>query len=86
MIRAKTVVGVAGRMDPAFRETGIHDQAETRRKAKTLVKRNEQSKRKGGGGLTVKFICWLKNHLPSELSWAHALASLSRIYARTPPP
>jgi hypothetical protein len=79
-----------------LRETGIHNQAETRRKAKTLVKRDEQSKSKGGGGLTVlqqsiqrltqrtvKFIRWLKNHLDSKLSWAHALARLSRIYARS---
>ena len=79
-----------------LRETGIHNQAETRRKAKTLAKRDEQSKRKGGGGLTVlqqsiqrftqrtvKFIRWLKNHLDSKLSWAHALARLARIYARS---
>jgi hypothetical protein len=32
---------------------------------------------------TVKFIRWLKNHLHSKLSWAHALARLSRIYARS---
>jgi hypothetical protein len=31
----------------------------------------------------VKFIRWLKNHLDTKLSWAHALARLSRIYARS---
>jgi len=79
-----------------FRETGIHNQAETKRKAKTLANRDEQSKSKGGDGLTVlqksiqrltqrtvKFIRWLKNHLDSTLSWAHALARLDKIYARS---
>ena len=32
---------------------------------------------------TVKFIRWLKNYLHSKLSWAHALARLSRLYARS---
>ena len=79
-----------------FRETGIHNQAETKRKAKTLADRDEQSKSKGGDGLTVlhksiqrltqrtvKFIRWLKNHLDSKLSWPHALAHLVKIYARS---
>ena len=79
-----------------FRETGIHNQAETKRKAKTLAKRDEQSKSKGNDGLTilqksfqrltqrtVKFIRWLKNHFDSTLSWACALARLDKIYARS---
>ena len=78
------------------RETGVYNQAETKRKAKTLVKRDEQSKGKGVPGLTVlqksfqrltqrtvKFVRWLKNHLDSKLSWAHAVARLARIYARS---
>ncbi len=56
-----------------FRETGIRNEAETKRKAQTLINRDEDSKRKGLGGLTdlqkaiqrltqrtVKFIRWLK--------------------------
>ena len=79
-----------------FRETGIRNEAETKRKTKTLVKRDEQSKSIGGGGLTVlqqciqrltqrtvKFIRWLKNHLDSKHSWTHALARLAKIYARS---
>jgi hypothetical protein len=79
-----------------FREAGIRNEAETKRKGKTLAKRDEQSRIRGGGGLTVlqqciqrftqrtvKFIRWLKNHLDSTLSWAHALARLTKIYARS---
>jgi len=79
-----------------FLETGIRNEAETKRKAKTLVQRDEQSKSIGGGGLavlqqciqrltqrTVKFIRWLKNHLDSKHSWTHALARLAKIYARS---
>jgi hypothetical protein len=79
-----------------FREAGIRNEAETKRKAKTLAKRAEQSQSRGGGGLTVlqqciqrftqrtvKFIRWLKNHLDSTLSWACALARLTKIYARS---
>jgi hypothetical protein len=79
-----------------FRQAGIRNEAEIKRKAKTLAKRDEQSKRNGGGGLsvlqkciqrltqrTVKFIRWLKNHLDSRLSWARALARLAKIYARS---
>lgn len=79
-----------------FREAGIRNEVETKRKGKTLAKRDEQSKSTGGGGLTVlqqciqrltqrtvKFIRWLKNHLDSTLSWAHALARLTKIYARS---
>ncbi len=36
-----------------FRETGIYNEAEIKRKAQTLVDRNEDSKTKGSGGLTV---------------------------------
>ena len=79
-----------------FRESGIRNETENKRKGKTLVKRDAQSKSNGGGGLTVlqqciqrltqrtvKFIRWLKNHLDSERSWERALASLAKIYARS---
>jgi hypothetical protein len=78
-----------------FTKAGLHNKAETKRKAKTLAKRDEQSKSNDGGGLTVlqkciqrltqrtvKFIRWLRNHLDSALSWAQALANLAKIYAR----
>jgi hypothetical protein len=77
-----------------FRETGIRNEAETKRKAQTLVDRNEDSKIKGCGGLTVlqkviqrltqrtvKFIRCLKNHLDTKRSWTQALARLAKIYA-----
>ena len=77
-----------------FRETGIRNEAETKRKAQTLVDRDEDSKNKGYGGLTVlqkaiqrltqrtvKFIRWLKNHLDTKRSWTQALARLAKIYA-----
>jgi hypothetical protein len=77
-----------------FRETGIRNEAETKRKAQTLVDRDEDSKIKGCGGLTilqkaiqrltqrtVKFIRWLKNHLDTKRTWTQALARLARIYA-----
>ena len=77
-----------------FRETGICNEAETKRKAKTLKDRHENSKLKGGDGLTVlqkaiqrltqrtvKFIRWLKNHLDTKRSWSQALARLAKIYA-----
>jgi hypothetical protein len=79
-----------------FRECGIHNETETKRKGKTLARRDAQSKANGGGGLTVlqqciqrltqrtvKFIRWLKNHLDSRHSWQHALARLAKIYARS---
>lgn len=79
-----------------LRETGIRNEAEIKRKTKTLAKRDEQSKSIGGGGLTVlqqciqrltqrtvKFIRWLKNHLDSTRSWTQALARLAKIYARS---
>jgi hypothetical protein len=78
-----------------FKATGILNEAEAKRKAKTLARRDEQSKSKGGDGLTplqkgiqrltqrtVKFIRWLKNHLDSARSWARALARLAKIYSR----
>ena len=77
-----------------FREPGIRNEAETKRKAQTLIDRNENSKLKGGDGLTVlqkaiqrltqrtvKFIRWLKNHLDTKRSWTEALARLAKIYA-----
>jgi hypothetical protein len=77
-----------------FRETGIRNEAETKRKAQTLVDRDKDSKSKGCGGLTnlqkaiqrltqrtVKFIRWLKNHLDTKRSWTQALARLAKIYA-----
>ena len=77
-----------------FRETGIRNEAEIKRKAQTLVQRDQDSKSKGCGGLTdfqtaiqrltqrtVKFIRWLKNHLGSTRSWPQALARLAKIYA-----
>ena len=61
-----------------FPECGIRNETETKRKGKTLAKRDAQS-RINGGGLTViqqciqrltqrivKFIRWLKNHLDSK--------------------
>lgn len=77
-----------------FRETGIRNEAETKRKAQTLANRDKDSKSKGRGGLTVlqkaiqrltqrtvKFIRWLKNHLDSKRTWTQALARLAKIYA-----
>ncbi len=77
-----------------FRETGIRNEAETKRKAQTLANRDKDSKSKGRGGLTVlqkaiqrltqrtvKFIRWLKNHLDSNRTWTQALARLAKIYA-----
>lgn len=77
-----------------FRETGIRNEAETKRKAQTLVHRDEDSKSKGCGGLTdlqkaiqrltqrtVKFIRRLKNHLDGTRTWSQALARLAKIYA-----
>jgi len=78
-----------------FRETGIRNEAETKRQTKTLAKRDEHSKSIGGGltvlqqciqrltQRTVKFIRWLKNHLDSKHSWTHALARLAKIDARS---
>jgi hypothetical protein len=83
-----------------FRESGIRNEIENKRKGKTLAKRDAQSKSNGGGGggltllqqciqrltqRTVKFIRWLKNHLDSERSWQHTLASLAKIYAAHDP-
>ena len=75
-------------------ELGIRNEAESKRKAQTLVQRDEDSKSKGCGGLTdlqkaiqrltqrtVKFIRWLKNHLDATRSWPEALARLAKIYA-----
>jgi len=77
-----------------FRETGIRNEAESKRKAQTLARRDEDSRSKGYGGLadlqkaiqrltqrTVKFVRWLKNHLDTTRSWPHALARLAKIYA-----
>ena len=77
-----------------FRETGIRNEAESKRKAQTLVERDEDSKSKGCGGLTdlqkaiqrltqrtVKIIRWLKNHLDATRSWPEALARLAKIHA-----
>ena len=77
-----------------FRETGIRNEAETKRKAQTLIHRDEDSKSKGCGGLTdlqkaiqrltqrtVKFIRWLKNHLDGTRPWLQSLARLAKIYA-----
>lgn len=79
-----------------FQQTGIRNEAEVRRKSKTLARRDEESRNAGGGGLTVlqqciqrltqrtvKFIRWLKNHLDSTLAWDHAMAHLAKIYARS---
>jgi hypothetical protein len=79
-----------------FRQSGIRNEAEIKRKTKTLAKRDEKSKSNGGGGLTVlqkciqrltqrtvKFIRWLKNHLDSKHSWGRALARLAKVYARS---
>jgi hypothetical protein len=76
-----------------FRETGIRNEAETKRKAQTLIHRDQDSRSKGCGGLTdlqkgiqrltqrtVKFIRWLKNHLDTKRSSPQALARLAKIY------
>jgi Transposase DDE domain len=80
--------------DQIFRESGIRNEAEIKRKAQTLATRDEDSKSKGCGGptelqkaiqrltqRTVKFIRWLKNHLDTTRSWPQALARLAKIYA-----
>ncbi len=77
-----------------FRETGIQNEAEIKRKGKVLTNRDTDSKSKGNGGLTilqkaiqrltqrtVKFIRWLKNHFDTKSSWTQALARLAKIYA-----
>jgi hypothetical protein len=77
-----------------FRETGIQNEAEMKRKLRTLVDRDKDSKINGGSGLTVlqkaiqrltqrtvKFIRWLKNHFDTKRSWTQALARLAKIYA-----
>jgi Transposase DDE domain len=77
-----------------FRETGIQNEAEIKRKVRTLVDRDNDSKINGGSGLTVlqkaiqrltqrtvKFIRWLKNHFDTKRSWTQALARLAKIYA-----
>jgi hypothetical protein len=77
-------------------EENIRNVTEIKRKAKTLARRDEQSKRDARRGLTilqqsiqrltqrsVKFIRWSKNHLDSKRSWEHALARLVKIYARS---
>jgi hypothetical protein len=80
--------------DHIDRETGIRNEAEIKRKAKTLADRDKDSKSKGYGGLTdlqkaiqrltqrtVKFIRWLRNHLDAKRTWHQALARLVKIYA-----
>ena len=65
-----------------FRETGIRNEAEIKRKAQTLANRDKDSRSKGCSGLTVlqkaiqrltqrtvKFIRWLENHLDGRRSW-----------------
>ena len=77
-----------------LRETRIHNEAEIKRKAQSLVDRNKDSKTRGCGGLTilqtaiqrltqrtVKFICGLKNHLDTKRCWTQALACRAKIYA-----
>jgi Transposase DDE domain len=77
-----------------FRETGIQNEAEIKRKLRTLVDRDKDSKINGGSGLsvlqkaiqrltqrTVKFIRWLKSHFDTKRSWTQALARLAKIYA-----
>jgi hypothetical protein len=77
-----------------FRETGIRNEAETKRKAQTLVDWDEESNNKGCGGLTIlqkaiqrltqrtlKFIRWLKSYLDTKRTWTQALAPLAKIYA-----
>ena len=76
-----------------FRETGIRNEAEIKRKAQTLANRDKDSRSKGCSGLTVlqkaiqrltqrtvKFIRWLENHLDGRRSWPQALARLAKIY------
>jgi hypothetical protein len=62
-----------------LQQTGIQNEAEIKRKRKTLIKRDSESKGKGNGGLTIlqkvvqrltqrtlKFIRWLKNHFDTK--------------------
>jgi hypothetical protein len=79
-----------------FRETGIRNEAKTKRKAQTLVHRDENSTNKGCGGLTdlqkaiqrltqrtVNSSAGLKNHLDGTRTWSQALARLAKIYANS---
>jgi len=77
-----------------LQQTGIQNEAEIKRKRKTLIKRDSESMGKGNGGLTIlqkvvqrltqrtlKFIRWLKNHFDTKSTWSQALARLAKIYA-----
>jgi hypothetical protein len=72
-------------------ETGITNQAETKRRANRSPKGDEESKENGHAGLgfihrcierTVKFVRWLNNHLDSPDPSEQALARLETIYSR----
>jgi Transposase DDE domain len=77
-----------------FKEEGIRNEAEAKRKSETLLKRDQESKAQGKDGLTVlqkaiqrltqrtvKLIRWLKNHFDTSRTWREALARLAKIYA-----
>lgn len=76
------------------RDTGITNQAEERRRAAEVLKRDLRLRAEGQGGLhpmvrcvqrltqrAVKFIRWLRHHLDSPRPWDQALARLAKIYA-----
>lgn len=73
---------------------GIRNEAEWRRKTKTLEQTREYLAEHGHSlpwvheaiqritQRSVKFIRWLRNHLDSQASWSQSLAALTKIYAK----
>lgn len=73
---------------------GIRNEAEWKRKAKTLEETREFLEENGFTlpwiheaiqritQRSVKFIRWLRNHLDSAVSWSQAMTALVRIYAK----
>ena len=73
---------------------GIRNEAEWRRKSKTLEETREYLAEHGHSlpwvheaiqritQRSVKFIRWLRNHLDSQVPWNQAMAALTKIYAK----
>jgi hypothetical protein len=73
---------------------GIRNEAEWKRKAKTLEQTREYLAEHGHSlpwlyeaiqritQRSVKFIRWLRNHLDSQAPWSQSLAALTKIYAK----
>lgn len=73
---------------------GIRNEAEWKRKTKTLEQTEEYLEENGRSlpwiykaiqritQRSVKFIRWLRNHIDSEAPWSQAMAALVRIYAK----